>query len=506
MPGAGLPPRETTKQDTQTDVLLWHARRDSNPQPSEPESDALSITLLAHVLFDCQIIIAKGQGIVKGNFHEFYEIFPGRTVGKTGREGLPPGGFHGRVVFVKLDAFASQKQPKGVLIVSFSFSVPTNLVFGQGAIQKLHKQRLPGKKALIVISSGKSTRANGYLDTVQDQLTQAGVEYAVFDKVSANPVVDTVMDGAAFARANGCDFVLGLGGGSSIDAAKAIAMMAPNEGNFWDYVYGGTGGGQKMKNKPLPIVAIPTTAGTGTEVDAWTVVTNEATNEKMSGGNKTTFPVLSIVDPDFMLSVPPKFTAFQGFDALFHSTESYINKNNNLMRDMLALKAIESVGRNLAAACANGQDKQARELVAFGSSLSGMVMSVDNLCSEHSLEHPLSAYHPAIAHGEGLIMVSKAYYTHFVEHCPELHDRFIDMAKAMGKEDAKDPMDFVTALVELQKACGVDNLKMSDYGITPEEFPKFVSNARSTMGILFKLDRLQLSDEDLVKIYTESYR
>ena len=132
MPGAGLPPRETTKQDTQTDVLLWHARRDSNPQPSEPESDALSITLLAHVLFDCQIIIAKGQGIVKGNFHEFYEIFPGRTVGKTGREGLPPGGFHGRVVFVKLDAFASQKQPKGVLIVSFSFSVPTNLVSARG--------------------------------------------------------------------------------------------------------------------------------------------------------------------------------------------------------------------------------------------------------------------------------------------------------------------------------------------------------------------------------------
>ena len=278
--------------------------------------------------------------------------------------------------------------------MSFSFSVPTNLVFGQGAIQKLHKQRLPGKKALIVISSGKSTRANGYLDAVQDQLTQAGVEYAVFDKVSANPVVDTVMAGAAFARENGCDFVLGLGGGSSIDAAKAIAMVTPNEGNYWDYVYGGTGGGQKMKNKPLPIVAIPTTAGTGTEVDAWTVVTNEATNEKMSGGNKTTFPVLSIVDPDFMLSVPPKFTAFQGFDALFHSTESYINKNENLMRDMLALKAIESVGRNLAAACANGQDKKARELVAFGSSLSGMVMSVDNLCSEHSLEHPLSAFTP----------------------------------------------------------------------------------------------------------------
>ena len=390
--------------------------------------------------------------------------------------------------------------------MSFSFHVPTNLVFGQGAIQKLHKQRLPGKHALIVISSGKSTRANGYLDIVQDQLTQAGVTYTVFDKILANPVLDNVMDGAACARANGCDFVLGLGGGSSIDAAKAIAMMAPNEGNYWDYMYGGTGGGKKLKNKPLPIVAIPTTAGTGTELDAWTVVTNEETKEKMSGGNKNTFPVLSIVDPDFMLSVPPKFTAYQGFDALFHSTESYINNTNNLMRDMLALRAIEAVGRNLATACQDGKNVQAREQVAFGSSLSGMVMSVDNLCSEHAMEHPLSAYYHEIAHGAGLIMLSRAYYTHFVEHCPELHDRFIDMAKAMGKTDAKEPMDFVTALVDLQKACGVDELKMSDYGITPEEFPKFVDNARSTMGILFKLDRLKLTDEDLVKIYTESYR
>lgn len=395
---------------------------------------------------------------------------------------------------------------KGESIVSFSFHVPTNFVFGQGAIQKLHKQRLPGKKALIVISAGKSTRANGYLDIVQDELTQAGVAYAVFDKILANPVLDNVMDGAEFARAEGCDFVVGLGGGSSIDAAKAIAMMVPNEGNYWDYIYGGTGGGQRMKNKPLPIVAIPTTAGTGTELDAWTVVTNEETKEKMSGGNKNTFPVLAIVDPNFMLSVPPKFTAYQGFDALFHSTESYINNTNNLMRDMLALKAIESVGQNLATACQDGQNVQAREKVAYGSSMSGMVMSVDNLCSEHSLEHPLSAYHHEIAHGAGLIMISKAYYTHFVENCPDLHDRFIDMAKAMGKTDAKEPMDFITALVDLQKACGVDELKMSDYGITPEEFPKFVENARSTMGILFKMDRIKLSDEDLIKIYTESYR
>lgn len=386
----------------------------------------------------------------------------------------------------------------------YEFKLPTKILSGDGALEHIpHELEGLGASRPLLLSD-QGLEQVGTVKIVQEALHQGGMDPAeTFCRIPPDSSIEVVNQVAALFRGKNCDSLIALGGGSVIDTAKGVGMVLAQAGSD---LLDAAGCEVLPRGAHVPFVAIPTTAGTGTEVDAWTVVTNEATNEKMSGGNKTTFPVLSIVDPDFMLSVPPKFTAFQGFDALFHSTESYINKNENLMRDMLALKAIESVGRNLAAACANGQDKKARELVAFGSSLSGMVMSVDNLCSEHSLEHPLSAYHPAIAHGEGLIMVSKAYYTHFVEHCPELHDRFIDMAKAMGKENAKDPMDFVTALVDLQKACGVDELKMSDYGITPEEFPKFVSNARSTMGILFKLDRLQLSDEDLVKIYTESYR
>ena len=390
--------------------------------------------------------------------------------------------------------------------MEFEYNLPVHIDFGRGCIEQLGSEAAKlGKRALLV-TGRSSTKKSGLLDRAAALLKDAGVESVVFDKVTQNPLTTTVMEGAAFGRKAKCDLVVALGGGSVIDAAKAIGLLAANGGDLWDYVMFGSGKKQWPQKPGLPIVAIPTTAGTGTELDAWTVVTNEETKEKMSGGNKNTFPVLSIVDPDFMLSVPPKFTAYQGFDALFHSTESYINNTNNLMRDMLALRAIEAVGRNLATACQDGKNVQAREQVAFGSSLSGMVMSVDNLCSEHAMEHPLSAYYHEIAHGAGLIMLSRAYYTHFVEHCPELHDRFIDMAKAMGKTDAKEPMDFVTALVDLQKACGVDELKMSDYGITPEEFPKFVDNARSTMGILFKLDRLKLTDEDLVKIYTESYR
>lgn len=390
--------------------------------------------------------------------------------------------------------------------MNFNYYLPTRILFGKGALDKLAKQKMPGKKALIVISNGKSTRSNGYLDRVEQALQEAGVSSVVFDQVMANPIIKNVMDGAKAARDNGCDFVVGLGGGSSIDAAKAIAAMATNEGTYWDYVYGGTGGRQKLKVSPLPIVAIPTTAGTGTEADQWAVISNEESNEKIGFGNDGTFPVLAVVDPDMMRSVPPKFTAFQGFDALFHSTEGYIASRANLMSDMFALRAIEAVGRNLAAAYADGNNEEAREQVAFGSTLSGVVMVVGTTTSEHALEHPMSAHHPELPHGAGLIMISKAYYSHFIKNAPQLADRFVDMARAMGMTDAKEPMDFVNALVALQKACGVDQLKMSDYGITREELPAFVKDAKETMKGSFKMDVVELSDEDCLAIYQESYQ
>ena len=313
------------------------------------------------------------------------------------------------------------------------------------------------------------------------------------------------MAGAQAARDNGCDFIIGLGGGSSIDSAKAIAMMAANDGDLWDYVYGGTGGAQRMKNAPLPVVAITTTAGTGTEADAWAVVTNEETSEKIGFGNDRTFPVLSIVDPDLMLSVPPKFTAYQGFDALFHSTEGYLSKRASLMSDMYALKAVEMVGRNLATVVADGSNEDAREKVAFGNTLGGFVMSVGTTTSEHAIEHAMSAYHPQLPHGAGLIMISAAYYRHFakVEVC---RSRMIDLAKAMGRENACDPMEFVVALEQLQADCGVNNLRMSDYGITPDEFEAIAKNARETMGAQFKCDRVELTEADVVTILKESYR
>lgn len=391
-------------------------------------------------------------------------------------------------------------------MMSYMFYATTRVLFGAGQLSKLHEQTMPGKKAMLVISNGKSTWMSGALDRTTEQLRAAGVEMALFDKVGANPLKSIVEEGADFARSNGCDFVVALGGGSVMDAAKVMAMYAPQPGDLWDYVPGATGKMQPLVNPVLPWVAITTTAGTGSEVDQWGVVTNPATNEKIGcGGMDSLFPVLAVVDPELMATVPAKFTAYQGFDALFHSTEGFISKANSLMSDMVQLAAIENVGKYLARAVRDGSDMEAREHMAFANTMSGYSMVVGACTSEHAMEHAMSAYHGDLPHGAGLIMISKEYYTHFVnKHCCD--DRFIRMAKALGKQNASDPMDFVTALVELQEACGVADLKMSDYGIQRDDCITLAQNARATMGGLFGADPVPMTDEECAAIFERAYR
>lgn len=274
--------------------------------------------------------------------------------------------------------------------------------------------------------------------------------------------------------------MIGLGGGSSIDSSKAIAVMATNEGDYWDYVSGGSGKGMPVPIAPLPIVAITTTAGTGTEAEPWTVITNG--HEKVGFGYDKTFP-----------------------DALFHSTEGYVNVTANEMSNLFALKAISLIGKSLIDAVNDGDNEEARGNVALANTLSGIVESTSGCTSEHSIEHALSAYHPELPHGAGLIMISKAYYA-FLAESDACKGRMVAMAKALGKSDAKEAKDFVAVLVELQKSCGVDNLKMSDYGIKEKEIPKIAENARETMGGLFAVDPCVIDHESVIGILKESYR
>ncbi|WP_136808134.1 iron-containing alcohol dehydrogenase [Desulfosediminicola flagellatus] len=392
--------------------------------------------------------------------------------------------------------------------MQFDYHIPTRILFGPGKLDQLATENLPGKKALIVITGGKSMKANGYLERVEKLLAAADVQSVVFDKILPNPIRQHVMEGAEMARKEQCDFIIGLGGGSSIDSAKSIAVMAKNDGDYWDYIGGGTGKGQPVTGGVLPIVAITTTAGTGTEADPWTVITHEERNEKIGFGIAETFPVLSIVDPELMLTVPPMLTAYQGFDAFFHAAEGVIANIATPVSDIYALKSIELINNWLPIAFKDGSNLEARTNIALANTLSGFVESTSSCTSEHSLEHALSAYYPELPHGAGLIMLSQAYFSFFADKAPE---RLILMAKAMGKsldgvEPAKQPYLFVEALAELQQKCGVDNLKMSDYGIKKEDIPKFAQNAFDTMGFLFTLDRYTMNLDDAISIITKAYK
>lgn len=390
---------------------------------------------------------------------------------------------------------------------TFDFYDPTRIIFGKGSLNRLHELQLPGRKAMVIISNGRSTRDGGYLDRTVDELKKAGVASLVFDKVAANPLKAVVEEGAKFAGDNGCDFVVALGGGSVMDAAKVMAMLAPQPSDdLWDYAYGETGKGQPLVNAPLPWIAITTTAGTGSEVDTAGVITNPDTNEKIGvGGDPRLYAVYAIVDPELMASVPAKFTAYQGFDALFHSLEGYISNQSNYFSDMVQRAAIENVGRYLVRAVKDGSDEEARAGMAFANTMSGYSMVSSACTSEHSMEHAMSAYHGSLPHGAGLIIISKEYFKFFIDkHVCD--DRFVDMARFLGKTDAREPMDFIAALVQLQKECGVDDLKMSDYGIRPDECLTMAKNARATMGGLVACDRCSTTDEELAGIYERSYK
>ena len=390
-------------------------------------------------------------------------------------------------------------------MITFHFHNPTRIVFGSGKLNALSSYLLPGKKAMLLISNGKSTKVNGSLDTVKAQLTKAGVAYAVFDKIMENPVKEVIMEGAAFARANGCDFILALGGGAVLDSSKAIAAMATNDGDLWDYVNGGTGKGMPLANKGLPIVTIPTSSGTGSEVNCWGVISNLETKEKIGFGADCLVPVLSVVDPELMKTVPPKYTAYQGFDALFHNTEVMMSNGVNVFSEAIALSAIENIAKYLPRAVKDGNDIEAREHVAYGSTVAGITMQLTSTTAQHSMEHAMSAYHPNLPHGAGLIMISLAFAAYFIEH-HACDGQFIKMARVMGLPEADKPEDFLTALANLQKACGVDDLKMSDYGIRSEEMMTLAVNARETMGGLFLANPCPLNDEDCAGIFTKAYR
>ena len=404
---------------------------------------------------------------------------------------------------------------KDLPMESFNYYAPTRLLFGPGKLNELGDQALPGKRALLVTTGGKSVKANGYLARVEEQLDRAGVEHILFDRIEPNPLRGTVNAGGWMARTEGCDFVLALGGGSVMDGCKGICVIAANPGHdadgnevvgdIWDYVMGGTAKGLPIPNDPLPLVCVTTTAGTGSEVDAGAVLSCEETDEKLRLGSPRLFPRLSVVDPELMLTVPSRLTAFQGFDALFHCVECYINNAaHSSIGDIICLEGIRNAVEALPVCVADGFDLQARTQLALANTLGGYAMVYSGCAGCHGTEHAMSARHHDLPHGAGLIMISVAYHQHMID-AHVCDDRYVEVARLMGNWLASKPEDFIVGLERLIDECNVGDLKMSDWGITPGEFDAIASNALATNDALFAHDPVQLTYDDVVNILKTSW-
>jgi alcohol dehydrogenase len=392
--------------------------------------------------------------------------------------------------------------------LDFSYYMPTRIIFGCGKLSELATTPyLPGRKALVVIGASGAMKKYGYLDRVTKYLKNNGVEMVVYDKIQPNPVTEHVEEGASVAKENGCDFVVGLGGGSTIDSSKSIAVMAVNPGRYWDYIARGSGGGKKPVEGALPIVAITTTAGTGTEADPWTVITRSETNEKIGWGADCTFPSLSIVDPELMVSVPSKTTAYTGMDAFFHSVETYLATVSQPTSDHLALEAVGLITKYLPIAVKDGTNIEARTRLAWANTEAGMCEVLSRCISQHSMEHAVSAYYPDVAHGAGLTMLSVSYFSYLVERNPA---RFGDLALAMGEDieglpKKESAMAFITGLKKLIKNIGLENEKLSEFGIKREDLKTFVENSFYAMGSLFDITPVKLTKDDVLAIYENAY-
>ena len=387
---------------------------------------------------------------------------------------------------------------------SLDFFIPTRVVFGAGRLNELASMKLPGTKALICVTEDGLMEKLGIQSRVIELLKENKVEAVVFDQVTPNPTRKGVMAARKLAQENKCDFFIGLGGGSSIDTAKATSIMMVNEGDLWDYASLGTGG-RKEVSGAFPVMTISTTCGTGTETDPYAVITNEDTGEKLDFALDEIFPRISIIDPELMKSLPRTLTLYQGFDALFHAAECYVNnQGRNRLIDLFAIDAVEKVSQNLEKVLANGDDIEARSHMAYAADiLCGFTQALGPVTSHHIIAQALGGIYPNVAHGATLILTAEHYYKKVQALAPK---EFDEIGAVMGEKiDPANPGGaFVTGLIKLMKSTGAYDVTMSSFGITKEGLAKVGDIAVNVVG--YDIDVYKVTEEDTHDILMKSFR
>lgn len=311
--------------------------------------------------------------------------------------------------------------------------------------------------------------ALGYTAQIELILADAGMPCTVFADTMPEPTAASIRAGVAAVTAGDFDVVVALGGGSPIDSAKAIAILGRLGGDIRDYKFP-----RQVNEQGLPVVAIPTTAGTGSECTRFTIITDEDSQEKMLCVGTGFMPVAAIIDYGLTLSVPPRTTADTGIDALTHAIEAYVSKKANLFSDQQALAAMRLIGPHLARAYHNGGDEVAREAMMLGATLAGLAFSNASVALVHGMSRPIGAFFH-VPHGLSNAMLLPSVTAYSLSAAPE---RYADCAKAMGvalldDEVAVANQKLLSALVQLNQDLKVPTL--ADFGVSKSEFDRVVS-------------------------------
>ena len=359
--------------------------------------------------------------------------------------------------------------------LSFNYFQPTEIRFGAGRLSEVADAVARyGKRCLLVTVPATGVLAPLF-DRVKGYLAQSGIEVEHFDGVVPNPTTDCVTAGAEMAEAFGADVVLGVGGGSSMDTAKAIAVEATHPGTAWDYLWFRD---TQPTEKTLPVIAVTTTSGTGSQVTQVAVVTKTAEKTKSAIYNSRIYPKVGIVDPELMVTVPPHVTASTGFDVFCHAFESYLHVHATPYTNLLALEAIRLVAEHLTPAIEDGSNLEAREAMAWADTLAGLCIANAGVTLPHGIGMTIGGQCPQVMHGEALA-VTYPEFTCFTY--PDAIDQFATVGRIFNPE-LKNELDEVAA----EQSC--------------EEVDKFLEK----IGMWLSLEGLGVTEEDVVAIADNS--
>ena len=304
--------------------------------------------------------------------------------------------------------------------MQFKFHMPTKAYFGAGCIAQNSRELAVFGQKVLIVTGGRSARESGALFDICNALKEQNIEYSIFDRVENNPSTDTVKAGGAEAKKMGADFVIGIGGGSPLDAAKAVAVLAVNDMEPTELFT------NIFKNKPLPIIAIPTTAGTGSEVTPYSILTRGDLQTKVSFGNADTFPVIAFLDPHYTESQPLEVTINTAVDALSHCMEGYLGKRRTPPSDILAQEGFSIFGRCLESLKNGKISYEDREMLMYMSMLGGMVISHTGTTIVHGAGYNLT-YFKGIPHGKANGYLMAEYLRFNYEFAKDRVDHIINL-------------------------------------------------------------------------------